>query len=48
VTFAVLPTGLSLKKMNKTEIHSVHWGNDNSPHNPRSHCRCAIVDVRVA
>jgi hypothetical protein len=30
-------TGLSLKKMSKSEIGQVHWGDENSPHNPGSH-----------
>jgi len=30
-------TGLSLKKMSKSEIHQVHCGDDNYSDNPRSH-----------
>jgi hypothetical protein len=42
-----ITAGLSLKKMSKSEIGQVHWGDENSPHNPGSHLRCAIVDVRI-
>jgi len=33
----IVITGLSLKKMSKSEIHQVHCGDDNYSDNPRSH-----------
>ena len=46
--YELLIAGLSLKNMSKSEIGQVHWGDDNIPHNPGSHRRCAVVDIRIA